>query len=588
MRAYLRDAMVVGVIVLTGGLAGPARAEHFAISTPAGPIQIQISHLGPSGSLAAPPPPEPQEFRPPSIFSAPLPSGSGARALGLAGAFTALADDATAASWNPAGLLQLQRPEASIVYRFSEHDAEHRSDDPGFRVGEDHFDTEGMNYFSLAYPFHVKALGRNMVLSLNYQEAYDFGQRFTAEPRARKDSSDRAVVRQSYEGDQTSTFKDSVFDVTIRTHVMTDATSAYDQTLRSAVWSDLDYAQEGVLSALTPALALEITPKLSLGVAGNFYLIDPLAGDSIRSVSRSRYAGRSLSDVEVRDRRTTSATYVFDGTMTIPPGSGFSDPEVEPFSGSGSFPSFTREARQTIHERLDQQGVVTEENEFTDLNGFNATIGTMYTVNRLLTLGAAVDLPWTASARQTRTVRSSTLTYQGGHRGAADVVRTEESESKDVEFEFPLFWSAGMLLRWTPQLYTTLDVGQTRWSDFSFRADGGGRLNPLDGTPYGEHPLDDCWSYRAGLEYLVLWRGTEIPLRCGAAREERPALGAPDLYHSLSLGTGVGMGREPGRTYLDVAYVYTWADDVQGIVPERALRSDLQQQEIYFSAIRHF
>jgi long-subunit fatty acid transport protein len=41
--------------------------------------------------------------------------GSGARALGMGGAFLARADDATAASWNPAGLSYLRRPEMSLV-----------------------------------------------------------------------------------------------------------------------------------------------------------------------------------------------------------------------------------------------------------------------------------------------------------------------------------------------------------------------------------------------------------------------------------------------------------------------------------------
>ena len=41
--------------------------------------------------------------------------GSGARAFGMGGAFLARADDATAASWNPAGLSYLRRPEFSVV-----------------------------------------------------------------------------------------------------------------------------------------------------------------------------------------------------------------------------------------------------------------------------------------------------------------------------------------------------------------------------------------------------------------------------------------------------------------------------------------
>ena len=44
-------------------------------------------------------------------------AATGARALGMGGAFVALADDATATEWNPAGLAQLNRAEATLVWR---------------------------------------------------------------------------------------------------------------------------------------------------------------------------------------------------------------------------------------------------------------------------------------------------------------------------------------------------------------------------------------------------------------------------------------------------------------------------------------
>jgi long-chain fatty acid transport protein len=47
-------------------------------------------------------------------------SGSGARAAGMANAFVAVSDDGTAASWNPAGLAQLRKPELSLVYTVSD------------------------------------------------------------------------------------------------------------------------------------------------------------------------------------------------------------------------------------------------------------------------------------------------------------------------------------------------------------------------------------------------------------------------------------------------------------------------------------
>ena len=104
----------------------------------------------------------------PSSFN---PVGSGARALGMGGAFIAVADDATAASWNPGGLVQLENPEVSIV-----GDVFRRSEDLDFGTnpeagGNQNISNVKLNYLSAAYPFSIG--GHNMIVSLNYQNLYD-------------------------------------------------------------------------------------------------------------------------------------------------------------------------------------------------------------------------------------------------------------------------------------------------------------------------------------------------------------------------------------------------------------------------------
>ena len=63
--------------------------------------------------------------------------GIGARALGMGGAFVSVADDASAAYWNPAGLVQLEEREAMLMgaSQFGgvvDHDAEDAAEGEGF------------------------------------------------------------------------------------------------------------------------------------------------------------------------------------------------------------------------------------------------------------------------------------------------------------------------------------------------------------------------------------------------------------------------------------------------------------------------
>ena len=150
------------------------------------------------------------------------PIGSGARALGMGGAFIGVADDATAGSWNPAGLIQLKSPEISVVGDFSRWIEKnsflrfsHQTET--YRMSEQH-----VNYLSLTFPF--ECFHRNVTISLNYQHLFAFQRDWTF----------------SY---QQLSPNDSLYRVN----------------------------QSGQLSAIGLALCFQLQPNLAFGITFNFW-----------------------------------------------------------------------------------------------------------------------------------------------------------------------------------------------------------------------------------------------------------------------------------------------------------------------------
>ena len=93
-------------------------------------------------------------------------SNPGARSLGLAGAFAAIADDATAAFANPAGLTQLTRPEVSIEGRYWSYSTPFTLSgrvhgeptgmglDGPIRTATSEFEATSLSFLSFVYPGH--------------------------------------------------------------------------------------------------------------------------------------------------------------------------------------------------------------------------------------------------------------------------------------------------------------------------------------------------------------------------------------------------------------------------------------------------
>src|SRR5262249_3521767 len=162
---------------------------------------------------------------PPSLnfATSPSPVGSGARAVGKGTAFIGVADDATAASHNPGGLVQLERPEVSVVgayfLRFEQQDVTR----PDTVVENQTLHDVNLNYLSAAYPFQL--LRRNVVASLNFQRLFDL--------RGATDVTSRFV---SLDGLQR-----------------------------------VNSRQTGGLFTLSPAVAVQLTPTFSVGAAFNIW-----------------------------------------------------------------------------------------------------------------------------------------------------------------------------------------------------------------------------------------------------------------------------------------------------------------------------
>jgi long-subunit fatty acid transport protein len=572
-------------------------AFEFTVNTPVGEIPILISPAGPAPSTDLPGASDPRPFRPPSIFSAPLPTGSGARALGFAGTFSAIADDATAASWNPAGLIQLKRPEASAVYRYSSYENSHRSTDPDFEVGKDDYESNGLNYLTAALPFQIPGLELNAVFSINYQEAYDFSNRFSARTMDADSRSQSRTNRRTFTEQQIDiiTFNDGIFEseVEIVSDVTTESTSKLNQTVRNSLLADLQFEQQGVIDAISPAFAVELSPKFSIGGTVNFYQDSALAGRKIRSVNRSTYTSTSESRSTLVNTRSTFARYTATDTVTFLGIEPFA-PAGEPVVGdttTGTLGPVTESERFSRNETRIVEGVFEEINEYDDLNGVNATLGLLWVVNNLITVGAAVDLPWSADATQTRTTSNRSVTYNGNKTRELNRNETSETEQRDASFDFPLFANAGIFFLWTPNFYSAIDFNYTQWSDFAFNVQGEGSINPFDGSPSGQSKIDDTMSVRLGTEYRLEFesKGIDVPLRCGVSFEERPALGSPDRYYGFSLGTGIAIPDRFGKTIIDFAFNFTKADDVQTVIPEQqGLTTDTEQMQYFVSAIRHF
>jgi len=233
------------------------------------------------------------------------PVGSGARATGMGGAFIGVADDATAASWNPAGLVQLEKPEVSVVYAYFNRRQAYSSWSHPEMESENSMDANGLNYASVAYPFVL--LNRNMIVSLNYQRLFEMNKAFD--------------------------FKYTWYNAGIK---------RYD---------NIECYQEGFLYAVSPAYAVQVTPEFYLGATLNLW--GDYLGKNGWSNEYKSFNKKTIAGFHITEKDVWKNTLSFEGTNA---NFGFLWNVYGPFTVGGVFKTpFEAKLRQegSVYNRTD-------------------------------------------------------------------------------------------------------------------------------------------------------------------------------------------------------------------------------------------
>ena len=464
------------------------------------------------------------------ISGSPNPVGSGARALGMGGAFIGVADDATAASWNPGGLIQLETPEVSLVLS-GERLIEQRSFqyNPG-ASGKYHVTLYDINYFSLAYPFTLK--DKNMIVSLNYQTLYNFNKTYNYN-----------YVYHSIITSRTDT-----------TLVTIDSEIDSSGPRRTALET------EGYLKALSPAVAIQVTPAFSLGLTLNYFR--PSLGSNWDTNYNDIFQG--LYNITIV-------------TNTKPPLSPATNSTVAAYNISLS---------TNYHDEFEFKSSLNPLDIFRKKTSYN--LGFLWNINQYLTLGGVFKAPFTAKVKYregysyTQDMENVANPADASHTSIPFTVIADETQ----EIEMPASYGLGLASRFSDVFSMDLDVYRTDWQNFLLRQASGREISLITGQEISKSDTKSTHQVRLGAEYLFLVKYKYIvPLRGGIFYDPEPTEGKSDAFYGITLGGGITVG----SFVFDMAYQYRWGNGVRKVrLGQEEIFQDVKQHTVYTSFIYHF
>ena len=492
----------------------------------------------------------------PSFFytSPPTPVGSGARAMGVGGAFIAVADDATAANWNPAALIQLELPEASFVL-----DSDYR------HIGEQTAQFYDVNYLSASYPFTVKNV--NMILSLNYQRLFDSYLNFDKK------------------------LKDSIITDQAATWLIAGTGNPADPNQYDVVSIyGLNLAQDykikgdikGEMGTVSPAFAIQITPKFSLGLTANFWR------DTWFDGQRYEQKHKEISDGQFS--QVSALWYDSDRDCTCNDGGPCAsgdyvdnpdclDQLIDPTKVGGTNPTYS--SPKSFQSEFSSETKMW-------LAGESYNFGILWDITPRWTMGAVyrtgarlkVDREYRWFFNQTSDTKS--LNY-GVSKGEANY---------DEHIYLPSAYGLGAGFRYSDALTFTGDLTMVRWDEYFYKLEDGTKYSLVTGLKKGIDDVDPTLTFRAGAEYLIIKPKYVVPIRGGFFYDQEPALPHPDSFYGFTVGSGFAYK----WIITDLAYFYRFGQDVHIGYSANAERTeliedavgDVAQHQVMLSFIFHF
>jgi long-subunit fatty acid transport protein len=167
--------------------------------------------------------------------------GGGAKARGMGGAFFAVSDDPTAASWNPAGLSQLDQPQMNLSFSSYMHRTDYTSTLDAPNLGYSFSDKlkyhdNSISFASVVIPFKIR--GKDLVGGVLYQRLADI-------------------------------YQENKYAMVLDSAILSSATG-YD-TATDYVLPHIDEKVTGNLSSVSISIGGQAFKSLSLGASANIF-----------------------------------------------------------------------------------------------------------------------------------------------------------------------------------------------------------------------------------------------------------------------------------------------------------------------------